>query len=223
MRIEQLTSILRLEIARSKLFQLEGRHKLISRFGYLGENASITKALSHNGGFDVDLASINLMGPGPEQQHWRRYLQGGRASIHKVIYRWGKIRYVDPGNAFYWTMMHVILADWPADSQAVKDGMDYATIRNMGPVKVGDVFEAILACYLFLLDPEDLALLPSELVLRTHWVPRILRIATPQVFIDYGLVLHEIYSLIRHFMRQLTIHERQHHLVIHAAVSPVDG
>ena len=76
------------EKAQLDLFILERKHRLMRRLGYLGEDARQTKDISHHGGFCLELASVNLHGPGDYQRDWQVYLK--KISTNRP-WTWGHI------------------------------------------------------------------------------------------------------------------------------------
>ena len=219
-RMTNHVAITRFEQARLELFLLECEHRLICRLGYLGEDAWRTKDTSHHGGFDLNLTCINLHGPGESQRVWQSHIK----KIHWAAgpWTWGRIDYVDPGNAFYEMMMHVILADCPANKfKLVREDIAEASIRNLNACHTGDIFEAILASYFFTLDPEHLNLSPQEQERRAYWLPRVLAFGTAQMFADYAMVLHEMHSLLFYFKDELEVDDDQVQEIIDAIVNPL--
>ena len=212
MRCEYSVAITRFNNARMKLYQLEGHYKIMSKLGRHGEHCGVRKILSHHGGFDVDLLGIMLVGPGPNQLDWSRHME----DCHRVnAWRWGTIRCADPGNLFYDSMMRIILADWPQSARCCRGEIFQGTIAHLNQEHVGDVVEAILACYLLAQKADIIHLSSAERKIRGAIGSLMLDIGHPSVFQEYGMVFHEIYALLRYFMRCLGISQCQRQWHVH--------
>ena len=211
MRRSYSVAMTRFNNARMKLYELEGHYKIFQRLGCHGDHCEVRKVLSYHGGFDIDLLGIMLVGPGPNQLDWSRHIE----DCHKVNrWSWGTLRCADPGNLCYDSMMRIILADWPKSARLCRGGIFQGTIAHLNQEHVGDVLEAILACYLFLQNADLIHLSSEERKMRIELCPLVLDIGPPSALKEYGMVLHEIYALLKHFMRSFGISQcaRQWHV-----------
>ena len=202
MRRSYSVAITRFNNARMKLYELESHYKIFKRLGRNGDHCDVRKVLSHHGGFDIDLLGIMLVGPGLNQLDWSRHIEDS----HRVnLKSWGTIRWADPGNLCYDSMMRIILADWPQSAGCCRGDIFQATIAHLNQEHVGDVVEAILACYLIAQKADMIHLSSAERKIRGELGSLMLDIGHPLAFQEYGMVLHETYALLKHFMRSFGI------------------
>ena len=158
----------------------------------------------------MDIVKYTVLGPGEEQADWVRYIN----RTHKAPHKWGSLEYSDPGNRVYDAMFRIVFADYPFWMATLKQSLVQSTYRNLGIVKTGDIWEAILACYLFSLDVGHLHLSRQEQMRHAYWIPIVQSIASTAVHIEYGKVLHEVYVLLRYLMYRLGLNEHTLHLLV---------
>ena len=186
----------RFQRAHARIWQLESVHGLMTKFGASGEFSHVRKDLSHFGAFDLELCCVALYGPGDDQQRWQSWM---RHYIHRGNYRpWGRLRTVDPGNLFYYTLMSAVCCPHRQNAESVgkktlRQNVKASTVGSLNIVHVGDVWEAILGLFLLAFDFNCNASLGSQHEAQV----RCSDIADASVFADYFATITELHVLLR--------------------------